>query len=392
MYTLQPLAAWNHFQQASTFYEMHLRISRRTLNEVRHSFTPEHLDSHNRAQRRLEQSLYWSCFKSEIEFRVELNLPQSTIADLEHPDLFPSPPTPEETDRLTGQSPSSLHRFVDLNYGFGVRGLRMQDSVEGEQDDATDVRFFSKRLGNEEESWYYYLTEVALRRIGNRVINTFYQQPPQAWLEIERFIPAALELETQVSSWSATLPSAMQHNETSPRAVMDGSLFSDAIASTLRELSWATDNRLLEMKAWLYQPFLFYSIHRSAIDADKQDSRLEALIQSGVESNLKIIEVRTLRHRHHGLWYDLRAIVAASLILMAVIRSGRLAASTMFGDEPPTTSSLTEAPGRDRSKSRLENVIAALDFWSEESPDLIRARQVLEEVAVETRHIVATSV
>jgi hypothetical protein len=30
-----------------------------------------------------------------------------------------------------------------------------------------------KRLYNEEGSWYYYLTEAALRRIGNRIINAF---------------------------------------------------------------------------------------------------------------------------------------------------------------------------------------------------------------------------
>lgn len=41
-----------------------------------------------------------------------------------------------------------------------------------------------------------------------------------------------------------------------------------------------------------------------------------------VETNLKILEVRSLRHRHHGLWYDLRSIMTASLLLLALVRSG----------------------------------------------------------------------
>jgi len=57
-----------------------------------------HSSSTDRKSRRLEQSLYWSCFKSECEFRVELPLQQSEISLGEYPDLFPSPPSPIPTD------------------------------------------------------------------------------------------------------------------------------------------------------------------------------------------------------------------------------------------------------------------------------------------------------
>jgi hypothetical protein len=50
-----------------------------------------HLNGPTRKQRRVEQSLYGSCFKSECEFRVELLLPQSEIANFEYPNMFPSP-------------------------------------------------------------------------------------------------------------------------------------------------------------------------------------------------------------------------------------------------------------------------------------------------------------
>jgi len=49
---------------------------------------------------------------------------------------------------------------------------------------------------------------------------------------------------------------------------------------------------------------------------------LQTMIALGIETNLKILEMRSLRHRHHGLWYDQRSIMTASLLLLALVRSG----------------------------------------------------------------------
>ncbi|KFY53029.1 hypothetical protein V497_08410, partial [Pseudogymnoascus sp. VKM F-4516 (FW-969)] len=51
---------------------------------------------------------------------------------------------------------------------------------------------------NEERSWYYYLTEVALRRISNRILSTFYRQDHTTWHNILPLIPIAKEFETQI--------------------------------------------------------------------------------------------------------------------------------------------------------------------------------------------------
>src|SRR5580658_9013900 len=90
MYTLRPLPAWNHFCQASTFYQIH---SRTLAKPSPTSMLGSQLNSMSMTQRRLEQSLYWSCFKSECEMRIELPLPQSTIADIDCPHMFPNPPS-----------------------------------------------------------------------------------------------------------------------------------------------------------------------------------------------------------------------------------------------------------------------------------------------------------
>ena len=64
MYTLRPLESWNHFYQASISYQLYVK----SLDKPVHSDSAfPHLDSStdaSRKQRRFEQSLYWSCFKS----------------------------------------------------------------------------------------------------------------------------------------------------------------------------------------------------------------------------------------------------------------------------------------------------------------------------------------
>lgn len=46
------------------------------------------------------------------------------------------------------------------------------------------------------------------------------------------------------------------------------------------------------------------------------------LIASGLEFSLKAIDVRARGHRHHGLWYDLRSIMSASLVILAIVKIG----------------------------------------------------------------------
>ena len=287
----------------------------------------------------------------------------------------------------------------------------------------------SKRLCNEEESWYYYLTEVALRRIGNRIINTFFRQDYTSWANIKPLISIAHEFDAQVSSWSANLPDAMKQYETlsSIRAPRFDPLANDRYSSVSKELGWATDNRLLEMRSWLYQPFLYYVIHcgyprdsTTYPDVVAPGSRasfprnilndpapgfsaedmkiLQTMIAQGIETNLKILEVRSLWHRHHGLWYDLRSIMTASLLLLALVRSGN--GSLIPGDLEELVGHHPEllvgnaGAGANGDAERFEiggkfkMVFRAFEFWEDESPDLRRAARVLRELVKETVEMV----
>ena len=46
---------------------------------------------------------------------------------------------------------------------------------------------------------------------------------------------------------------------------------------------------------------------------------IQTTIAPGMLTNLKILNVRSLHHCHHWLWYDLRSTVTASLLLPVLI-------------------------------------------------------------------------
>ena len=253
MYTVRPMLSWQHFHQASITYQMYLKTTGRlTENLCIIDSSVLHPGNDNaRKLSRLEQRLYWSCFKSETEFRVELPLPQSEIAEYEFPKLFPSPPSPPSPSQPTLVE-DAVHSNLQMMCSPTIaspesaRGFTFHDPLS--------IKSHAKNLCREEESWYYYLTEVALRRIGNRIINTFFTSSHQVgWMNIEPYLDIAMEFEAQVSSWYANLPPAMQRYETNsairaPRREPINGLEADFVS---QELSWATENRLSEMRSWL---------------------------------------------------------------------------------------------------------------------------------------------
>jgi hypothetical protein len=116
----------------------------------------------------------------------------------------------------------------------------------------------------------------------------------------------------------------------------------------------------------------------------------------GIETNLTILETRSLPHRHHGLWYDLRAIMCASLILLAIIKAGYIdlipgGAVALVGisedwSQPRMQRSRTLSSTSATSQhfyplgGKFGQVLAQLKLWSIESPDMRRHAEVLESL------------
>ncbi|KAK0291774.1 hypothetical protein LTR91_008281 [Friedmanniomyces endolithicus] len=412
MYTLRPLLSWQYFIHASTLFRLYMH----TAYELRRLVPPSpshRVSTQDRTTKRLEECMYWSCFKSEIEFRVELPLPQSELASYHHPQMFPSPRSPAPAD----EQDTPLGRTADEAADGPTPSLLREPSASSAHSrDYVNPRERVARLCNEEESWYYYLTEIALRRIGNRIINTFFRKGSAAWLDVRPLLGIALEFDTQISAWSANLPAAMKQWETDSaiKRPEPAVLLEQGGNHVLQELSWALENRLLEVRSWLYQPFMYWLIHHRTTFAGtssagpkegvhssesrddfvlgvgkdgldgKDAATLYHFLVSGIQCNLKILDMRSLRHRHHGLWYDMRSTMTAALILLAIIKSGNEAwipggAGVIFG------SCARAMPDGRPVAGKLGHVIAAYDFWAKESPDLKRHREVLREVADSVR-------
>lgn len=174
MYTMQPLSAWSHFHSASRSYHIYLQCQARRPARV--------LDASKASRRRrLEQRLYWSCYKSECELRTEMDLPSSSLVDFHYPDMHPSPPD------IDAPTPSSVDESSLADGSVRSAGARrtLASSV------------------NQEESWFYYLTEITLRRIANRIFNTFYVDPHTSWNDetIHLMARAVEDFEQQLEEW-----------------------------------------------------------------------------------------------------------------------------------------------------------------------------------------------
>ena len=107
-------------------------------------------------------------FNNSSEMGGELPLAVSALATLEYPHLFPTPPSVPSpaTERTT--------TYADV----------LSDSCSPAVSTPYSRRAESSIAYNEDQSWYYYLTEIALRRIGNRVLNAFYKDGFMSWLNL----------------------------------------------------------------------------------------------------------------------------------------------------------------------------------------------------------------
>ena len=125
---------------------------------------------------------------SPIEIRVELNLLESSISNIKYPDMFPSPPNMESA-LATEVLPSPVSSEI------ASPSVPEQTCQQPHQD-----RSYSESQKN---SWYYYLSEIALRRIGNNVLNTFYtnDQYPGSGMPIRLMVKTVTNFVDQMFQW-----------------------------------------------------------------------------------------------------------------------------------------------------------------------------------------------
>ncbi|KAF2109813.1 hypothetical protein BDV96DRAFT_225381 [Lophiotrema nucula] len=305
MYSLRPLQAAISFNRACVTFQ--------TLTWM----SSEYYITEDQLGRARASRLYWSCLKSEHETSVEFRFPSSGLTKLNYTSHFPPPPlaTPIEELYRMHTDPSAVHSI-------------------------------SAQVGLE-KGWYYYLADIAARRILQRVIKSFYATSESEWLNapFQNILQTAEELDRQLTEWYRTLPSVI---------AFDSEIFAED------ELAYHLQARGIEIKERIYRPFLHLRIHRST-DASERDA-LHSLVELHAVTCSKLIQQWNIRHRHHGTWLMARQSFASALLLLAARKVG-----------------LSEV-SMEQCEESVQVSMSTLRFWEDEAPDLKASRLILGDI------------
>ncbi|KAH7131288.1 C6 zinc finger domain-containing protein, partial [Dactylonectria macrodidyma] len=246
MYTINPMAALRMFHAAGS--SMQVLVS----TEV---------DSPNGTSQ-MNSSLFWACFKSEREILAELPISPPFLGELCSPEGYPLP--------LRGE--------------YAVSGMDVW--AEGDED-----------------SWYFFLSEIALRRITDKVAEVvleYIESPSQAALE--ELIPIVAEFERQAQTWREHLPLNIN--------------FPDVPRPATTEWQHYSRGRYYRVLELMYRPFIFSAVHVPGCSPTILEFANKGLINAS-----NYLQHCHLTHRHHGLWLQLRNELKESCLLLAAARS-----------------------------------------------------------------------
>jgi hypothetical protein len=204
---------------------------------------------------------------------LELNVSDKSIWDLTYPAFFPSPPS----------------------------GLKAQG----------------------EAAWFFYLAEIALRRLGNRILNYVYRPklPQNSTADIDE---ATANFEDQAAGWydhhyilrvDKELISLHCRLRSLPLTLrLDTSDGDDSDHSALK---FILSGHLLDCYEMMYWPFIV-----SAIEGKPHGATAESFARKGLEICVQRIEKNEsgFYHRHHGTWLMLRSCTRSALVLLAAVR------------------------------------------------------------------------
>ncbi|KAI6747664.1 hypothetical protein HG530_015772 [Fusarium avenaceum] len=305
MYSLRPLQASISFNRACVAFQTFTHMKPK-------SYVAESQSAEARTSR-----LYWSCLKSEHEMSMEFRIPSSGVARMNYTSSFPPPPATTFTGDLfqhsgIAQPGSALHIQEPLYRG-----------------------------------WYYYLADIAARRLLQRVTDSLYTENEIGldFAPLPHLTQTAAEFERQLDQWYRTLP---------------GVISFDVDVAAEDELAYHLQARAFEIKERIYRPFLFRIIHQPLEESER--ATLQSFVQTHALTCIKLIQQWDIRHRHHGTWIMARQSFASALLLLIAQKAGLL----------------------DSLRKECEQIvnlsISTLRYWEAEAPDLKASRQVLEDI------------
>ena len=194
--------------------------------------------------------------------------------------------------------------------------------------------------------WYYYLAEIALRRLGNRILNFFHKH--NQW-KIDT--DAVAGFEQQAADWIRSLPGVL--NFELPGQSPGGDLSDN--------LKFILDGHLLDCYEMLYWPFLTEAILNGLQPGGGQ--ALEQLAYKALHICVRRIHKNEggFFARHHGTWLMLRSCTRSALVLLAARKD-------------PGLSSLLPKDW----DIAVWKVVKMLNFWRNESRDCEDRLRIIE--------------
>ncbi|KAF9878857.1 glucan -beta-glucosidase [Colletotrichum karsti] len=203
MCIFQPVKAWRYFVQALANCQQ-LPFLTPEAQQRYQNHVESGADSQTYSIDTLQQAIYWSSWKSEREMRGDLYLPDFALSEKElafYPPFFPTPPAPRA-------------------------------EVEAASD---------PRLARERTSWYFYLSEISLRRLASRIsaeMVGLQKEYPGRQAYLLAAAAATQQYEEQVNEWIASLPLGLSFGEPPEEDdFIDGSRHRAQLTTTSRHLA-----------------------------------------------------------------------------------------------------------------------------------------------------------
>ncbi|PTU18655.1 hypothetical protein P175DRAFT_0483955 [Aspergillus ochraceoroseus IBT 24754] len=315
-YLVRPLEAWTLLSNAS----MKLQLLFGNASRVPVQW------------RELSVRVYWNALLYESDMLAELDLPHSGIVHFEE--------------------------LVDLPGGFDEEEDEDEDEEEGGDDDDNDddddddgnhadnARKKLVTAAGRDELWYF-LAEIALRRLLNRVSHMIYQKDNS--LTLASLGPIVSELDFQLSQWYEGLPQPVQFPLSQPP-------ISNPVQTVLRL-------RYFACRTIIYRPYILAVFENEQASADLL---VRECCRRCLEATLYQLENITSHREGHlpYLWQGTLSMVSQSLLIMGATMS-------------PTLSTLL--PSALRVDGIISSVIAEVDRYAHLAPSLKLSSEIIRD-------------
>ncbi|CAK7228117.1 hypothetical protein SBRCBS47491_006795 [Sporothrix bragantina] len=292
-YLVRPLEAWNLLCTTSTKLQLLLMSPNRVPPE----------------QRELTERIYWNALLFESDLLAEMDLPHSGVVQFEE--------------------------NVGLPCGF-----------EGDEQQAV----------GRDDLWYF-LAEIALRRLLNRVSQLIYSKDSMA--STTSLEPVVAELDYQLTQWYESLPGPLQFPFTR-------TLLADPIQTVLRL-------RFFACRTIIYRPYILAVLDNEQALADPA---VRSACHKCLEASVRQLEHITAHHAGHMpyLWQGALSIVSQTLLVMGASMSASLSSIL-----------LTIVPHREVLDQIITDVVVEIERYAGLAPSLALAAEIIREAEVRRR-------